>query len=169
MNIYDETSGLKPASENTIFSGTVIEFLKQINNRSIRLSEMPSVDEALWNSKDDSSLMYSILRGSVVGDSVVAERNDSGGHDLLDGSRRVKAVVEYIGGAYKLGKINTVTDDSGEQVNFSGFYYNQLPAFAQKKICGYTIQVTCLPEMDPEDIVNLFLRIQALDNLNKKQ
>ena len=150
-------------SEKTIFSGTVIEFAKQINNKSIRWGAEPSIDEALWNAQDDSNVIRSILSGRVMTDTVSAESNDSGGHDLIDGSRRVKAVVEYIKGAYKLGKIDDVIDDSGKPVNFSGFYYNRLPKYAQKKICKYTIQVNCLPDMDPEDVIRLYLKIQALE------
>ena len=85
----------------------------------------------VWDNERKSLLIHSILYGYSI-PAFYMVKNDEDGFDSLDGKQRSNAIHDFIGGEYGLSEFFPVVyDDEGEEENFSGMYWENLPEWAQ--------------------------------------
>ena len=87
-------------------------------------------------------------------------KRDNGAYDGLDGKQRTKAIMGYMNGDYPLCEnFDAVTDADGEEYDFSGYYFNDLPTWAKEKINEHSLIINYFDGLTDEQYDNLFFRL----------
>lgn len=119
-----------------------------------------SVQRSLvWDIGKKRKLIHSILYGFTV-PAFYLSKNPDGTFDSLDGKQRSNAIYSYMAGEYDLGEnFWNVPDDEGNDNNFSGYYYEQLPEWAKDRIKDYSLTVYYYEDITDEEVREFFARI----------
>lgn len=113
----------------------------------------------VWDNERKSLLIHSILYGYSI-PAFYMVKNDEDGFDSLDGKQRSNAIHDFISGEYGLSEsFPVVYDDEGEEENFSGMYWENLPEWAQDRIKEYSLTVYYYEDMKEEEIREFFRRL----------
>jgi hypothetical protein len=106
-----------------------------------------------WTTKQNSLLIHSIITGKPISDDpfLIIEQKERPliKYDLVDGSRRVYAIINYVDGKYKLIDVPIINANE-EKLDINGLYFNQLPAIIQQTIMNYKIFICFLHDLNTE-------------------
>lgn len=112
-----------------------------------------------WDIVRKSLLIHSMIEGYPVPALYFAKRED-GKYDGLDGKQRSNAMMGFVNGEYALcDNFDTVLDDEGEEHDFSGHYFGELPAWAQDAIKDFSLTIYYFEDLTDEQYDNLFFRL----------
>ena len=107
----------------------------------------------VWSERQQSSLIDTILLEYPIPEIYMQEVTDSDGnqkHILVDGQQRIRAVLDFLAGAFEL-------DD--ESPRWAGMAFEDLGSADKKKIYEYSFIVRMLPDMADEEIRSIFQRL----------
>jgi len=115
-------------------------------------------------SKDNrmSMLIDSMMRGLPVPPmycNCIFEDVKSKIYDFLDGKQRVTTIVKFLKDEFPLVNIPTFEDEEGNEQDFNGLVYSQLPEEVQDTIKTYSLTVYYYENMDQEDAEEMFRRL----------
>lgn len=115
-------------------------------------------------SKDNrmSMLIDSMMRGLPVPPmycNCIFEDVKSKIYDFLDGKQRVTTIVKFLKDEFSLVNIPTFEDEEGNEQDFNGLVYSQLPEEVQDTIKTYSLTVYYYENMDQEDAEEMFRRL----------
>lgn len=115
-------------------------------------------------SKDNrmSMLIDSMMRGLPVSPmycNCIFEDVKSKIYDFLDGKQRVTTIVKFLKDEFPLVNIPTFEDEEGNEQDFNGLVYSQLPEEVQDTIKTYSLTVYYYENMDQEDAEEMFRRL----------
>ena len=115
-------------------------------------------------SKDNrmSMLIDSMMRGFPVPAmycNCIYEDVKSKIYDFLDGKQRVTTIVKFLKDEFPLVNIPTFEDEEGNEQDFNGLVYSQLPEEVQDTIKTYSLTVYYYENMDQEDAEEMFRRL----------
>ena len=115
-------------------------------------------------SKDNrmSMLIDSMMRGLPVPPmycNCIFEDAKSKIYDFLDGKQRVTTIVKFLKDEFPLVNIPTFEDEEGNEQDFNGLVYSQLPEEVQDTIKTYSLTVYYYENMDQEDAEEMFRRL----------
>lgn len=126
----------------------------------------------VWLKKHQISLIETILLGYVIPEIYIWEVGtdpESGDtkYSIVDGQQRIGAIVAFINGEFSLNK-NYLSD---ENARYAGKKFADLDPDDKKNIWGYSLSFRrILNDVNKEDIVNLFLRLNSTDkSLNPQE
>ena len=80
-------------------------------------------------------------------------------YDFLDGKQRVTTIVKFLKDEFSLVNIPTFEDEEGNEQDFNGLVYSQLPEEVQDTIKTYSLTVYYYENMDQEDAEEMFRRL----------
>ena len=80
-------------------------------------------------------------------------------YDFLDGKQRVTTIVKFLKDEFPLVNIPTFEDEEGNEQDFNGLVYSQLPEEVQDTIKTYSLTVYYYENMDQEDAEEMFRRL----------
>lgn len=80
-------------------------------------------------------------------------------YDFLDGKQRTTTIVKFLKDEFPLVNIPTFENEDGEEQDFNGLVFSQLPADIQDVIKTYSITVYYYENMDSEDAIEMFRRL----------
>lgn len=80
-------------------------------------------------------------------------------YDFLDGKQRVNTIVKFLKDDFSLINIPTFEDEEGNENDFNGLTYSQLPEDIQDTIKTYSLTVYYYENMDQEDAEEMFRRL----------
>lgn len=115
-------------------------------------------------SKDNrmSMLIDSMMRGFPVPPmycNCIFEDVKSKIYDFLDGKQRVTTIVKFLKDEFPLVNIPTFEDEEGNEQDFNGLVYSQLPEDVQDTIKTYSLTVYYYENMEQEDAEEMFRRL----------
>lgn len=134
---------------------TVTWFNKAFGADDLVLSP-PYQRNAVWTDSQKSFLLDTILSALPIPELYMQDRGDETGeekHIVVDGQQRIRAVLDFIQGNYKL---------SGDDVarKWRGLSFNDLSTDDKKAIFAYKFVVRILPpDLQEDDIRRVFARI----------
>jgi len=113
----------------------------------------------VWKPEQNSGLIHSLIYNYPVPPLFFAEQ----GHDEfdgLDGKQRSHAIKSYIENSYALSdNFEAITGEDGEDYDFSGMKFSQLPDWAQDKIKNYPLVVHSFSGLSEDQYVTLFYKL----------
>lgn len=113
----------------------------------------------VWDNEKKSLLIHSILYGYAI-PAFYLVKNDEGDFDSLDGKQRSNAIYGFMNGEYSLtDSFPVVYDDEGEEENFSGMEWEQLPEWAQDRIKDYSLTIYYFEGMTEDEVREFFRRL----------
>lgn len=113
----------------------------------------------VWDNSRNSLLIHSLIEGYPV-PALYFQKADNGEYIALDGKQRSTAISGYLSGDYALcDNFEIVTDDNGDEHDFSGLKYEQLPEFARDAIKDYTLTIHYFENLTDEERDSLFYRL----------
>lgn len=125
--------------------------LQVVNMPVSKLLEYSFTPSNSWLSSDKARLIESIIVGIPIGMVTVTVSNKR----VVDGSKRIEAIVGYINGEFAL---------RGDLVYLNGLadkFFDELPAYIQRKILEtQVIVLTVRPGVPQATIDDLLLRIK---------
>lgn len=80
-------------------------------------------------------------------------------YDFLDGKQRVTTIVKFLKNEFMLINIPTFEDEDGNEQDFNGLMYSQLPEDVQDTIKTYSLTVYYYENMEQEDAEEMFRRL----------
>lgn len=92
--------------------------------------------EFVWNAKQKSELIESIIMGIPLPAFYVRENND-GVYIVVDGKQRFTTLFDYINGEFRLTKLSILN-------NLEGKCFNELTPIEQNKIEDYTLSINVI-------------------------
>lgn len=80
-------------------------------------------------------------------------------YDFLDGQQRTMTIIKFLKDEFSL--INTLLfeEESGEEIDLNGLTYSQLPEEYQERVKTYSLTVHYFENMEPEDAIEMFRRL----------
>lgn len=115
-------------------------------------------------SKDNrmSMLIDSMMRGLPIPPmycNCIFEDVKSKIYDFLDGKQRVTTIVKFLKDEFPLVNIPSFEDEEGNEQDYNGLLYSQLPEEVQDTIKTYSLTVYYYENMDQEDAEEMFRRL----------
>lgn len=80
-------------------------------------------------------------------------------YDFLDGKQRTITIVKFLNDEFSLVNIPTFEDEDGNEQDFNGLTYSQLPEDVRDIIKTYSLTVYYYENMDQEDAEEMFRRL----------
>lgn len=122
----------------------------------------------VWNKKQKSLLIHSLIVNFMPPEFLA---NMVGGiYDMIDGKQRHNAISTFLDNQYCLTDIPLVLDSAGNEYNFNGKLFNELPSSVQDKITGRGLKISLMNNASQEIINEYFYRRNngtALTNVRK--
>lgn len=113
----------------------------------------------VWDIAKKRLLIHSILYGYTIPAFYLA-KNDDGSFDSLDGKQRSNTIYSFLNGEFNLGEdFPVVFDDEGNENNFSGYFFETLPEWAQDRIKDFSLTVYYYEGVTEEEVREFFRRI----------
>lgn len=80
-------------------------------------------------------------------------------YDFLDGKQRTMTIIKFLNDEFPLINIPTFEYEDGTEVDLNGKSYSQLPEEYQDRIKTYNLTVYYYDNMDQEDAIEMFCRL----------
>lgn len=109
-----------------------------------------------------SMLIDSMLRGLPVPPmycNCIFEDVKNKVYDFLDGKQRTTTIIKFLNNEFMLLNIPVFEEEDGMEVDLNGKTYSQLPEEYQDRIKTYSFTVYYYENMDQEDAVEMFRRL----------
>ncbi len=109
-----------------------------------------------------SMLIDSMMRGLPVPPmycNCIFEDIKNKTYDFLDGKQRTTTIVKFLKDEFPLVNIPTFENEDGEEQDFNGLVFSQLPEDIQDAIKTYSLTVYYYENMDQEDAEEMFRRL----------
>ncbi len=109
-----------------------------------------------------SMLIDSMLRGFPIPPmycNCIFEDVKNKTYDFLDGKQRTTTIIKFLNDEFSLVNIPTFEDDEGNEHDFNGMTYSQLPEELQDTIKTYSLTVYYYENMEQEDAEEMFRRL----------
>jgi hypothetical protein len=110
---------------------------------------------AVWSEKAKSYLIDTILRGKPLPKIIINQRIEDARNIrvVVDGQQRLRAILGFINGDFKISRAHNK--------NLAGYIFENLPEDMQKGFLQYELGVDVIFELDYEDILDIFQRINS--------
>lgn len=80
-------------------------------------------------------------------------------YDFVDGQQRTLTIVKFLKNEFTLINVPTFEDENGNEFDFNGLTFSQLPEEYQDVIKTYSITVYYYENMEQEDVEEMFRRL----------
>lgn len=80
-------------------------------------------------------------------------------YDFIDGQQRVLTVIKFLNNEFALINVPTFEDDEGNEFDFNGLTFSQLPEEYQDIVKTYSITVYYYENMEQDDVEEMFRRL----------
>jgi hypothetical protein len=140
----------------------IADFLEWYNNDLLILS--PDFQRrSVWSEKAKSYLIDTIIRGKPIPKIIIIQelKGSRTVRVVVDGQQRLRAVLEFINGDFKISRAHNK--------ELAGFTYPKLSNKMQKDFLQYEFGVDVLFNLDYEDILDIFARINSYTVILNKQ
>ena len=111
---------------------------------------------SVWNIKQKSLLIHSLIV-NLMPPEFLANKID-GKYDMIDGKQRHNAISTFVDNEYKLVDIPIVVDSDGNEHDFNGKKFEELPVKIQEKIKGRGLKVSIIDNASETIIKEYFYR-----------
>lgn len=108
----------------------------------------------VWTEKQRSFLIDSILKGYPIPEVYLQEKVDAEGKSItvvVDGQQRIGSFLRFIAGEFSI--------DASQSVRWGGMLFSDLSESEKISFYKYKFVVRILPDIDDEEIYNIFRRI----------
>lgn len=118
---------------------------------------------SVWSEKAKSYLIDTILRGKPIPKIIIMQelKGPRSARIVVDGQQRLRAVLEFIEGDFKISRAHNK--------ELAGFTYAKLPDKLKRDFLQYEFGVDLLFNLDYEDILDIFARINSYTVILNKQ
>lgn len=123
----------------------------------------------VWNDKQRSYLIDSILNGYPIPELYLQEKTNSEGNTtyiVVDGQQRITSFLKFIDNEFSIDKDQT-------DYRWENLYFGDLSDEDKKSLYSYKFVVRVLPDMDDDKLKNIFKRINknniSLNNQELRQ
>lgn len=108
----------------------------------------------VWTDKQSSFLMDSILKGYPIPEVYLQEKVDANGRTItvvVDGQQRISSLLRFIAGEFSI--------DESQSARWGGMSFSELSEAEKIAFYSYKFVVRVLPDIDDDEIRNIFQRI----------
>lgn len=113
----------------------------------------------VWDNAKKSLLIHSCIEGFPIPPMYLV-KNEDGTLDSLDGKQRSNAISQFINGEFDLTiDFPICFDDEGNEEDFSGMNWENLPEWAQDRIRDTNITCYYLEDSNEDEIREMFRRL----------
>lgn len=113
----------------------------------------------VWDNSKKSLLIHSCIEGYPI-PAMYLVKNEDGTLDSLDGKQRSNAIAQFINGEFDLTiDFPICFDDEGNEEDFSGMNWDNLPEWAQDRIRDTNITCYYLEDSNEAEIREMFRRL----------
>ena len=172
---YKILKGEPVIMDTTIKVRTVQSLLKDIAKGKINFTSYLQRKEGQWLPAQQSKFIDTLMRGYPIPPVYAVAYTTPEGESvqtIIDGCQRLSTLRDFTenkGHGFKLKKLDTFAYDGKVEVEYNGLMYYKLPEELQDKIMASEIQVITLEDASPEDIVEIFDRLNNGVALSKAQ
>jgi hypothetical protein len=131
---------------------TVVWFKKTFEDGNLVISP-PFQRNPVWSVRQQSALIDTILLEYPIPEIYMQDLTDDRGnqkHILVDGQQRIRAVLDYLAGAFELDE---------ESPRWAGLSFEDLGSEDKKKVYEYGFVVRLLPDIDQDEVRAIFQRL----------
>lgn len=123
----------------------------------------------VWNLKEKGLLIDTLLRDYPIYPAMLNKHSDTNVLDVIDSKQRFNAIADYESNEFKLPKdIKPVTID-GTEYEIAGKKFEDLDEAVQLKFYDRDISIIVLTDATPEEIADIFNRVNLGRPLNNSQ
>lgn len=147
----------------------VKNFTKELNRGVYNIQHRLQRKEGMWNAKQKSLLIDSILRSYPI-DPIRCEK-DGETYRIFDGVQRSTTLKRFLADEFKLGKDLAPVVIDGAEYEIAGKLFLELDEAVKDKIESFELIIYTFTDCTDEDIRNMFLRQnngKALSNTQKR-
>lgn len=80
-------------------------------------------------------------------------------YDFLDGKQRTTTIIKFLNNEFQLVNIPIFEEEDGTEIDLNGKKFSELPEEYQDRIKTYSINVYYYENMDPDDAIEMFRRL----------
>ncbi|MBC1247359.1 DUF262 domain-containing protein [Listeria booriae] len=149
--------------ETKVYS--INDFLNWSDNGELELS--PKYQrKAVWNSKAESYLIDTIVRGLPIPQVFIRQSIDTSvrrtNREVIDGQQRLRTIIKFVNNEFSIMPIHN--QDLGKK------YYNDLEESVKRSILDYQIPVELIKTDDDSIVYDMFMRVNTNSyTLNKQE
>ena len=111
-----------------------------------------------WDNSRKSLLIHSMIEGYPIPPFFFAKREDKG-YDGLDGKQRTETIMSYMDGTWVLDDDFIVSDSDGNDQDFSGYKFSDLPEWVQDAIKEYSFLIYYFEDLTEDQYQEMFYRL----------
>lgn len=142
---------------------SVADFVEWDSNDLLDLS--PDFQRrAVWTEKAKSYLIDTIIRGMPIPKILISQelRGARNVRIVVDGQQRMRSILGFVNGDFKVSRAHNK--------EFAGYTFDQLPEAVRLDFLKYELGVDLLFDLEYEEILDIFTRINAYTvSLNKQE
>ena len=142
---------------------SIADFLEWHDNDLLELS--PDFQRrSVWSEQARSYLIDTILRGKPIPKILISQKLEGkrSVRIVVDGQQRLRTIISFINGDFKISRAHNK--------ELAGFTYDMLPTKLQDDFVQYEMGVDLLFNIDYEDVLDIFARINSYTvTLNKQE
>lgn len=131
-----------------------ISWFKKAHDEGSLEMHPPFQRNPVWTDKQRSFLMDTILRGYPIPEVYLQEKMDADGKAItvvVDGQQRIGAFLRFIAGDFSI--------DESQSTKWGGMSFSDLSEAEKISFYKYKFVIRVLPDVDDEEIRNIFRRI----------
>ncbi|MDB3874198.1 DUF262 domain-containing protein [Flavobacteriaceae bacterium] len=134
-------------SSTQIFPASTLQW--KLNREEINLN--PEYQRnSVWSKYNKQLLIDSIIIGVPIPKLFFHKTGDSTKWDVVDGQQRLRAIFDFLNDEFPLGS----------ESDYEGNTYSELPETVKQTVSGYNLEVQQLEDWTPDEIEDMFLRLQ---------
>jgi len=133
---------------------SISDFLEWGKNDLLKLN--PDFQRrAVWSETAKSYLIDTILRGKPMPKIIISQEIQDARNIrvVVDGQQRLRAILGFINGDFKISRAHNK--------EFAGYTFERLPSDYQKSYLQYELGVDVIFDLDYEDVLDIFQRINS--------
>lgn len=142
---------------------SISDFVEWQSNGLLELS--PDFQRrAVWSEKAKSYLIDTIIRGRPIPKILISQKLEGarGVRTVVDGQQRLRAILEFQDGAFAISRAHNA--------ELAGKRFANLPEATQREFLKYELGVDLLFDVQLEDLLDIFARINSYTvTLNKQE
>ena len=148
---------LKRYDKNTV-PWSAKQLVKSMDNGTAKFDN--AVQRSLvWTKEQKSLFIHSMIINAPIPPMYASKKNKV--YDFMDGKQRSNCIHSFFNDQFRLEDIPITYDADGNEIDYNGFLFSELPADIQDYIKDYSLVIYSFDDLDPEDFADIFYRLNS--------
>lgn len=115
----------------------------------------------VWTKEQKSLFIHSMIINAPIPPMYASKKKVGKNviYDFMDGKQRSNCIHSYLNDEFRLDDIPVTYDVNGNEIDYNGFLFSELPEDIQDYIKDYSLVIYAFDDLDPEDFADIFYRL----------